>query len=85
MADTLNSGNVTLSDIAVRQYLENARKLSEHIDAQVHEIGQQVGHLVSVLEEYRPLMAMLKKPDGKPDMIGALQLGRRARRAAAGR
>jgi len=39
-----------------------------------------VEDLWAVLDEFRPLLALLKGPDGKPDMVGALQLRRRARR-----
>jgi len=34
------------------------------------------------LEEFRPLLAMLKTRDGKPDMVGMLQARREARKAA---
>lgn len=56
------------------------RKLLDHIDAQVHTIGQQVAGLVAVLDEYRPLLAMLRRPDGKPDLIGIAAVRRRTRR-----
>lgn len=39
-------------------------------------------HLYQTLEEFRPLLAMLRGPDGKVDMIGAGQLRRRLRRGA---
>lgn len=60
------------------------RKLLDHIDTQVHEIGQQVGELVRVLDEFRPLLAMLRAPDGKPDMIGLAAIRRRAGRQRRG-
>lgn len=36
------------------------------------------------LEEFRPLLAMLKRPDGKPDMVGILGARRQAKKAARG-
>lgn len=42
-------------------------------------ILEHVEHLTSVLEEFRPLLDVLRGPGGKPDMIGMAQLGRRIR------
>jgi hypothetical protein len=39
-----------------------------------------VEDLWTVLDEFRPVLALLKGPDGKVDMIGAAQLRRRMRR-----
>jgi hypothetical protein len=39
-----------------------------------------VEDLWAVLDEFRPLLAILKGPDGRPDMIGAAQLRRRLKR-----
>lgn len=55
----------------------------DHIDLQVHEIGQHVAELAAVLAEFRPLLAVLKGPGGKPDMVGAAQAARRFRRGRA--
>lgn len=43
-------------------------------------ILEHVEHFTEVLEEFRPMLDMLRRPDGKPDMVGALALRRRARR-----
>lgn len=37
------------------------------------------------LEQFRPLLAILKRPDGRPDMIGLLQARREARKAGRAR
>jgi hypothetical protein len=55
------------------------RKILDHIDAQVHQIGQQVTQLTEVLDEFRPLLAMLRRPDGKIDLAGAAAVRRRFR------
>lgn len=73
-ANTPNSDTGTYSDSDV------TRKILDHIDAQVHEIGQQVSELVKVLDEWRPVLAMLRAPGGKPDMIGLATIRRRTRR-----
>jgi hypothetical protein len=39
-----------------------------------------VEDLWAVLDEFRPLLVLLKGPDGRPDMIGAAQLRRRLKR-----
>lgn len=70
---TPNSGATPDSDQDV------TRKLLGHIDTQVHAIGQQVQALTDVLTEFRPLLALLRRPDGKPDLIGAATLRRRRR------
>ena len=44
-------------------------------------ILEHVEHFTDVLEEFRPMLNLLKGPDGKPDMVGALQLRRKVRRA----
>lgn len=43
-------------------------------------ILSHVEDLWSVLDEFRPLLALLKTPDGKPDMVGMLSARRKARR-----
>jgi hypothetical protein len=43
-------------------------------------ILEHVEHFTAVLEEFRPLLDLLRGPDGKIDMIGAASLRRRARR-----
>ncbi len=43
-------------------------------------ILEHVEHLSGVLAEFAPLLDLLRRPDGKPDMIGAAQLRRRVRR-----
>lgn len=43
-------------------------------------ILQHVEALTEVLEEFRPVLAMMKGPDGKPDMISVAQTVRRFRR-----
>lgn len=43
-------------------------------------ILQHVEALTEVLEEFRPLLAMVRGPDGKPDMISVAQTVRRFRR-----
>jgi hypothetical protein len=40
-------------------------------------ILEHVEHLSDTLAEFAPLLAILKGPDGKVDMIGAAQLRRR--------
>ena len=52
------------------------RKLLDHIDAQVHVIGQQTAELIQLRDEFAPLLAMLRRPDGKPDMLGVMQARR---------
>jgi len=47
-------------------------------------ILEHVEAMWAELEEFRPLLAMLKRHDGTPDMIGMLQARREARRAARG-
>lgn len=41
-------------------------------------------HLYKTLEEFRPLLNLIKGADGKPDMIGAAQLRRKLRRSYLG-
>jgi hypothetical protein len=43
-------------------------------------ILEHVEHFTDVLEEFRPMLNLLKGPDGKVDMIGAAQLRRRLKR-----
>lgn len=71
---TPNNGSTADSDENV------TRKILGHIDSQVHVIGQQLAEMYAVLEEYRPLLAMLRRPDGKPDLVGAATVKRRLRR-----
>lgn len=48
-------------------------------DVMLHILAH-VEDLWTVLDEFRPLLALLKGPDGKPDMVGALQLRRKVRK-----
>lgn len=46
-----------------------------------------LGHVQEMwaeLDSFRPLLAMLKRPDGRPDMVGLFQARREARKAARG-
>ena len=43
-------------------------------------ILEHVEHLSDTLAEFRPVLDLLRGPNGKPDMIGAAQLRRRMRR-----
>jgi hypothetical protein len=43
-------------------------------------ILEHVEHFTEVLEEFRPVLDLIKTRDGKPDLVGMAQLGRRARR-----
>lgn len=43
-------------------------------------ILEHVEHFTDLLEEFRPMLDMLRRPDGKPDVVGALQLRRKVRR-----
>ena len=43
-------------------------------------ILEHVEHLTSVLAEFAPLLDVLRRPDGKPDIIGGAQLRRKVRR-----
>jgi hypothetical protein len=47
-------------------------------------ILEHVEAMWAELEEFRPLLAMLKRPNGTPDMVGLLQARREAKRAARG-
>lgn len=43
-------------------------------------ILEHVEHFTEVLEEFRPVLDLLRGPGGKVDMIGAAQLRRRIKR-----
>jgi hypothetical protein len=43
-------------------------------------ILEHVEHLTDVLAEFTPLLAMLRGPDGKVDMVGLASLRRKLRR-----
>ncbi|HLM89249.1 MAG TPA: hypothetical protein VK284_09505 [Streptosporangiaceae bacterium] len=47
-------------------------------------ILEHVEAMWAELDEFRPLLAMIKRPNGTPDMIGLLQARRDARKAARG-
>jgi hypothetical protein len=47
-------------------------------------ILEHVEAMWAELDEFRPLLAMIKRPNGAPDMVGMLQARREARRAARG-
>jgi hypothetical protein len=47
-------------------------------------ILEHVEAMWAELEEFRPMLAMLKRPNGTPDMVGLLQARREAKRAARG-
>jgi hypothetical protein len=58
------------------------RQLLEQIARRTQETRDMVNTLTAVLDEFRPLLAVIKGANGKPDMIGVLQARREARRAA---
>lgn len=45
-------------------------------------ILEHVEAMWAELDEFRPLLAMIKRPGGAPDMVGMLQARREVRKAA---
>jgi len=58
------------------------RQLLEQIARRTQETRDMVNTLVGVLEEFRPLLAMIKGSNGKPDMVGVMQARREIKKAA---
>lgn len=50
----------------------------------LEQIARKVDELHAELDAFRPLLAMIRGGNGKPDMIGALQARRELRKAARG-
>ena len=50
-----------------------------HAEAQTEQIGRLL-ELVDVLEEFRPLLNLVRGPNGKPDYVGLAQVRRNLRR-----
>jgi hypothetical protein len=60
------------------------RQILLHILTHVEDLAAlpaQVQTLVDVLEEFRPLLNLIKGGNGKPDYIGLAQAGRTFRKA----
>ncbi len=56
------------------------RQVLLHILTHVEELAE----LVDVLEEFRPLLNLIKGQNGKADYVGLAQIGRGLRKAARG-
>ena len=57
------------------------RDLLEQIARDARETCGMVHELLTELESFRPLLAMIKGGNGKPDMVGVLQARRELRKA----